>query len=419
MGRYAEVESILSDYSGLDIQSVGRQVFETATESRLSQTSPGSYADYLRKLEAGEDELSRLLDLLVVPETWFFRDSGAFAFLASFLRNEWSRRTDRRVLNVLSAPCSTGEEPYSIAVTLLEAGLDPSQFRIHASDICSKAIAAAKAGHYRRASFRRPLTAAQSRFFSREEERATVCESVRSVVTFRQGNMVDPNFIAGSEAAYDIVFCKNLMIYLGDSGRAKVLANLNRLLKERGLLFVGHSEVPLFQKAGYTPVSSARAFGLTKTTDRPEMPPPRPRSRMPRLTIRENAAGPGMSRAVEKQAESRAEAAAETATMQPLLATARNLADRGDLQEAARLCRSLIGADSMDVGAYYLAGLIEQSLDRLAPAEDLFLKAIYLDPDHYETLVQLCLLSEKRGDSAKAGQYRKRIQRLDAGGKRG
>jgi len=417
MGRYPEVEAFLTDYSGLDIQSIGRQAFERATESRLGQASHGSYNDYLAVLRLEEAERTRLLDLIVVPETWFFRDTGTFAYLTAFLKTEWGARADRKILRILCAPCATGEEPYSIAMTLLETGLDPSQFRIHAADISPRALAAAKAAHYRPASFRTPLTAVQARFFDRGDEWSTVCESVQGLVGFSQGNLVDPNFMTGSEETFDVIFCKNLMIYLAAAGRAKVIANLGRLLKESGLLFVGHSEVALFQKAGYTPVSPARAFGLTKARRLPEAAPRQSRRGTPSTRTREGSAPRNRPAVVERV--SRWREPVQIKTVESLLAKARSLADRGDLQEAASLCRSLIGANSMDVGAYYLAGLIEQSQNRLDTAEELFLKAIYLDPDHYDTLVQLCLLSEKKGKSAMARQYRKRLQRLEANGKRG
>ncbi len=427
MERYPEVETVLNDYSGLDAQSIGRQIVERAIESRISQASQGSYTRYLKRLKVEAEELAQLLELLVIPETWFFRDSGTFAFLNAFVKSEWRARADRGVLHVLSAPCSTGEEPYSIAMTLLNAGLNPSQFRIHASDISQKALSAAEAARYANGSFRSPLTAVQTRFFERGKERSTVCESVRSLVHFSQGNLVDPRFMAGSETRFDIIFCKNLMIYLGQTGRAKVIATLNRLLQESGLLFVGHSEVALFHKAGYTPVSSAKAFGLTKARKLAETPPVKPRRRMSHIGTGENgghpharaSSYPGRSLRVVRPVPDLEEKGSKVNPGEPLLETARGLADRGELQEAAGLCRSLIRANPMDVGAYYLAGLIEQSLDRLGPAEDFFLKAIYLDPDHYDTLVQLCLLSQKKGDSAKAGQYRKRLRRLDAEAKRG
>jgi chemotaxis protein methyltransferase WspC len=421
MGRYPEVESVLDDYSGLDVQSIGRQIFERAAELRLNQASEGSYTCYLKRLKAEAEEVAQLLDLLLVPETWFFRDAGTFAFLTALVKSEWCARPDRGALQVLSVPCSTGEEPYSIAITLLDAGLNPSQFRIHALDISSKALSAAKEGRYTNASLRNPLTAVQARFFERGEEQSTVGEQVRSLVSFSQGNLVDPNFMGGSEKRFDFIFCKNLLIYLSQAGRARVMANLDRLLKENGFLFVGHSEVALFHKAGYAPVSSARAFGLTRP-HRAEARPIQVHRRVARVRSGHDGHGdnrPPSTRPTLVSHVTDGKDAVHVKSAVSVLETAQALADRGDLQEAANLCRSLIGENSMDVGAYYLAGLIEQSLDRLAPAEEFFLKAIYLDPDHYDTLVQLCLLSEKKGDLAKAGQYRKRLRRLEAGAKEG
>jgi chemotaxis protein methyltransferase WspC len=417
MGRYPEVEALLDHYSGLDVQSVGRRTFERATESRFNQACDGSYEVYLRQLKSDEAELERLLELLLVPETWFFRDDGTFNFLSAFVKGEWRKKNDRAVLQILSAPCSTGEEPYSIAIKLLESGLTPSQFRIQAADISSRALAIAQAGLYPNASFRSRLTPRQTQFFESSEDRTAVCESVRSSVTFIQGNLVDPNFMAGSARTFDVIFCKNLMIYLGQAGRARVMANLRRLLKEGGLLFVGHSEVALFHKAGYAPVSSAKAFGLTNVKKPADPAAADHRRRTARARLGDNHR-PTTSAAHLHPVETLERPSPRIPTPSRL-ETARNLADRGDLEEAARLCRSLISEDSMHVDAYYLAGLIEQSQDRLAQAEDLFSKAIYLDPEHYETLVQLCLLAQKRGDSAKAAQYRRRMRRLDGAAQRG
>jgi len=99
------------------------------------------------------------------------------------------------------------------------------------------------------------------------------------------------------------------------------------------------------------------------------------------------------------------------ATEKPVDA-ARRLADRGELTEAARVCAGLIKSNSLDPNVYYLAGLIEQASNRLDSAEDLLSKAIYLDPTHYESLVQLTLLSEQKGQETKAAQYRDRLRRL-------
>ena len=99
-------------------------------------------------------ELQELIDTVAVPETWFFRDRGAFIALARIALDAMVRRGPTDVLRILSVPCSTGEEPYSIAMSLLDAGLSPQRFQVEAIDISHRAIERARAGVYRRNSFR-------------------------------------------------------------------------------------------------------------------------------------------------------------------------------------------------------------------------------------------------------------------------
>ncbi|RPI28580.1 MAG: protein-glutamate O-methyltransferase CheR [Acidobacteria bacterium] len=400
MSLYPEIEKILSESLGWDLEAIGRRNVERFVQSRLQGIPSTSYSTYVDRLLVDTAELARLVDALAVPETWFFRDKEAFACLGRSLR---PRTTYFRVL---SAPCSTGEEPVSIAITLLEAGLPVESFQIDAVDVSTAALSVARKGCYRQSAFRHKLTELQARYFERSHDGFRVASSVLRTMRFIEGNLANPETLQISDG-YDVIFCKNLIIYLNDAARVKLVASLDRLLKPDGILFVGHSEVPLLQKHGYTPLAFARAFALTRAgraVQRPTMEgskPRRPRLVGPKAVPRPAPSAPPPTSHQVRQSE------------ESLIDQAQRLADQGALDQAAEVCRRLIDGTAPDYRIYYLAGLVEQASNRLDAAEELFSKAIYLAPDHGESLVQMSLLLERKGDGRRAAQYRERFRRLE------
>jgi chemotaxis protein methyltransferase WspC len=403
MTRFAEIEAIITECIGLDTESIGTRAFDRAVELCLGR-DPNAYAEFIGGLRAGGSQLDDLIDRLVIPETWFFRDQQAFELLRQRVLDGWIARLGGPPLRILSAPCSTGEEAYSVAISLLDAGLTAPRFRLEALDISRKALATAREARYGRRAFRR-LSERYAPFFRQEGDDFRVRPEVAESVTFLHGNLLAPA-APGAGAPYHVVFCKNLTIYLTSAARDALVANLKRMLHPEGLLFVGHSEVPLFLRSGFVPVPFARSFALCRQGLAEA--PVRQQARRARLGSR-----PRSGRApVTGRAEAPRAAQASPEPAEPSIEAARRLADRGELGEAARLCSSLMKPNCLDPNVYYLAGLIEQASNRLDAAEDLLAKAVYLDPKHYESLVQLALLSEQKGQGRKAAQYRERLRRL-------
>lgn len=409
MGRFPEVEAIISELIGLDIESIGARAFDRAVEKHFDLDPDQRYAAFLVALRTGGPRLDDLIDKLVVPETWFFRDQQAFELLRQTMLDGWVDRLGGKQLRALSAPCSTGEEAYSIAISLWEAGLTSLRFRLDAWDISSQALSVARAALYGPRSFRRRLPERYQRFFLKEGGLMRVAPEVASAVSFSRRNLLRPDAYPEG-LPYHVIFCKNLTIYLTAQARKALVINVKRLLHPEGLLFVGHSEAPLFLRSGFDAVQFARSFALfPKGATPPLARDAQPRRRTRPAPHRTRPTRPSALRtnfipvAVEETRSEPAEAPVETA---------RRLADRGELAEAARVCASLIKANSLDPNVYYLAGLIEQASNRLDSAEDLLSKAVYLDPTHYESLVQLSLLSERKGQERKAAQYRQRLRRL-------
>lgn len=426
----AAVEKRFTDTLGLNAAAIGRAGIERIVRTGMKRSGVGDAEAYLEQLSNSPEEFERCLEDLVVPETWFFRDTEPFILLKQHLCEKWFPSHPNETVRILSIPCSTGEEPYSIAMTLLTAGIPPRQFHLDAADISRRALAAAGRAVYGKGAFRQPLTAAQEAFFTGPPGERRVAEAVVRTVHFYRENLVDPRFFAAQEP-YPIIFCRNILIYLTDEARRRVLDHIGRLLAPDGLLFTGHAEMGILLQQGFTAVRHARAFACTRTamgdtpsgdrfqisprcdktgTDLKSVPamvtppgPPAARSGSPgdRFQIR-----PHHTREELPQTP-----APQIVEIEALHAEALALADRGLFDEAEALCRKYLREQHPHADGYCLLGLIHEAARQSGEAEECYLKALYLDPDHYETLIQLSLLYRQQGDGRKAVLYR---QRADA-----
>ncbi len=260
----AALAKLIVERSGLNLDEiVCRNIARTAAAA-MERAGLGSLDAYLERLRTSAAEWTTMIEALVVPETWFFRDHEPFLFLKEHVRRKWLLAPPQHRLRILSVPCSTGEEPYSIAITLLQAGLTPDRFHIDAVDISQHAIAAAQQAIYSDRSFREQAAHEASCYFLRQAAGWVLDKLIVQLVDFRTANLVDPGFL-DRQPPYHLIFCRNMIIYLTASARNFVLKNLARLLGPQGILIVGHSELTFFQRAGYSPISHARSFACQRT----------------------------------------------------------------------------------------------------------------------------------------------------------
>lgn len=182
-----------------------------------------------------------MIEAVIVPETWFFRYPESFATLARLAVKRLAEIKHLRALRILSLPCSTGEEPYSIAMALLDAGLGAHQFKVDGMDVSPLSVARAKEARYGRNSFRGADLGFRERHFDAEDEGYRLSERVREQVRLQVGNLLDPALLA-NEAPYDFVFCRNLLIYFDQPTQQQVFEVLKRLTHQDGVLFIGPAE---------------------------------------------------------------------------------------------------------------------------------------------------------------------------------
>lgn len=397
---------MLRQATGLDLSE---QTVERALRERIAKCGAGDADQYAASMAPAE--LAALIELVVVPESWMFRDAEAFGAATACVRRRLAERPER-VVRILSLPCAGGEEPYSMAMALADAGVAPAAFRIDGVDLSTVALERAAAGRYTRNAFRGGDLAFRARHFSRDGDEYQISDALRAQVSFAQGNLLAFDGVAGA-GRYDVVFCRNLLIYFDEATSAAAIAVLRALLADDGTLFAGYAEVPAFCRHGFVPLRLAGAFALQKAPAKADPPAPR---RTPAARARAPAAVPAPSPAPAPARAKRPPkpAAARVPTAGDLLAQARRLADQGDYPAAAAACDALLATEPDSADAYFILGMISECAQQRAAAADHWRRCVYLQPDHYDALCHLALLAEQAGDAPQAAVLRQRAARIHA-----
>lgn len=398
---------------GLDPRSLGPMGVQRAVERRLGSAGLASASEYDARLDASPDELQALIEEVVVAESWFFRHPHAFELLKRDAVRVLAS-SPGRTYRVASMPCAGGEEPYSIAIALLEAGLRPDQFAIEGADISARALQRARPGIYGGRQLR-PVSPLQLQsFFQPRGELFEVAPEVRRSVTLVQANVLDGArlpFIGH----YDAIFCRNLLIYLEPGARRALIETLERLLEAGGLLFVGHAEGLPELDAGFGRCADHGTFAYRRRI-RPAaaLPPPQLRpSSPPRAATSKRA--PRTPRPATRAALRSAQAE-PTIAPPDLLDEASSLANERRFDEAIALCERQIRTKGPSAVGYYALGMILQAAGDPRRAEQALERSVYLDGKHEDALLALALLARRRGDEATARRYQQRAAR--AGGAR-
>jgi chemotaxis protein methyltransferase WspC len=402
------IHAFLFDRLGLDADSIGISMIANAIETRMSARGVTGRESYAQIIASDDDECAQLTELLVVPETWFFRDNEPFEFLKRHARECIA---SGRTIRILSIPCSTGEEPYSIAIALREAGIARSSFHIDAYDISEKALAQARKGVYSAPSFREPLTASQARFFSGDIEAMRVADSLRDNISFEKANIIDPHF--NPSGTYDAIFCRNLIIYLNDGARRKITDLVCRLLSPTGVLLTGHAEIMFFIERGFEAVEHQRSFACRRRTESNRKQP------VHMITANHTGRRRAVPAAIpaphahharakhDDQAVRLAEPAAVDTLHEIML-----MANSGAYEDALRVCMEHLRRHSDSDAGWCLRGTIEEGLHLTEDALESYGKALYLNPDNEEALAHVSLIYEQRGNIARARALRARAERI-------
>jgi chemotaxis protein methyltransferase WspC len=389
---------LLRQRLGLNPESLGPALIPDAAARRMEALGLTDLAAYVALAESSAAEFQALAEEIVVGETWFFRGGTLCADLAR--RMHELTRAAGRPARILSVPCSTGEEPYSLALALLERGT--RAWSIDAVDVSADKLANAEAGLYGELSFRQSAPELRSRYFRPEGTAWRLQPEVRALVHFQAGNLVDPLFLAG-EAPYDLILCRNLFIYLHPAARQQALAHFDRLLAPTGILCLGHAEALELGEQRFARLDLAAPYLYQRRTSPPKQPPPAPQRRP--QPVAPPVPTPSAVVAPRVRPATRGE--------EPLVEVRRR-ADAGELTLALELGTAALARGGPSADIYSLLGVIRQARHEAEEARRCFERALYLEPDHEEALSHLVLLCRASGDSAAAGRLEARLRRVAA-----
>lgn len=415
----AQIEALLKQKMGLDGASIGSSAVARSVQRRVAVCGRKSEKDYWKVLRSSETELQELIEAVVVPETWFFRDPATYETLANVVAPPWLDQNSRGVFRVLSIPCSTGEEPYSMAMALLDAGVLADRFKIDAVDISNRALATARDGVYRKNSFRGKDLAYRDRHFTPTHSGWKLNDSVRGQVEFCSGNVLESGFTPDGRL-YDAVFCRNLLIYFDRPTQERAIASIQETMDPNGWFFIGPSETGLMlsSKFTYARVPLAFAFRLLDTVPVQAQPrweaPPRIRHPRPAAPVAVKPTVKPFSSYTSKMpttvpAPVKVKPKRE---MEDGIERALQLADRGLLSEAMVICEEQVAATGPTAQACYVMGLVRDAEGGQTDAVSFYRKAIYLDPRHQAAMRQLGSLLDSMGNKSEARVINGRAERL-------
>lgn len=422
---------LLIRHSGLHFERRNIKMLERGLDSRMTALRIASYHDYYQYLKLNmerRNELQKLLQFLTVGETFFFRYQGHFEALAKNTLAGLLQYPAKKSLRIWSAGCSTGEEPYSIAMALMEAVPDwkKRDIRIFATDINNRSLKRAKEGVFSTWKMRVTPPSYQEKYFTAIGESYLVNEEVKSLVDFFHCNL---QTLTTPGQFFDIIFCRNVLIYFTSATTKMVVEMFANSLNPGGYLYLGHSETLVNVSSKFDRYSQAGSFYYRKKTAAVATPAEgvTPRD-LPPAGAGEKSAALQLPAAVllcskpvetispdhlfmkgldllhqERYSEA-AEVMGEVMKLQPyhigaILADGQIRLAQGKKEAALECCNRALALNDLLPGGYFLRGLVCEVDDRVDAAMEEYRKAVLLKIDFIMPHYQLGKLYFRAGDT--------------------
>ncbi|MGD8432707.1 MAG: CheR family methyltransferase [Syntrophobacterales bacterium] len=412
--EFKSFRDLIAERAGIYFEPGKQDLLRTNLLQRMEDCGLSSFADYFQLLSspAGTKEFDHLLNLIIIPETYFFRDQAQFRALEhSIIPEILKNKTDSgSSLRIWSAGCSTGEEPYTIALIVAagKAKLKYPPVHILATDVSNAALEAARRGIYGARSVRDVPKEYLNLYFTEKKGKYFLDESIKQMVEFSYFNLVTKPYPLIEMSGWDIIFCRNVTIYFQHESTKKVIHNFYQSLRPGGYLFAGYSESLRYLSDEFTTVQVGGTFVYKKEPwdKRPEKKARRAR----RKRSRQRTPASGRSRRLEAlpnrevdeiqqicarakellemgKPEQAGELLAphvekETASERVLLLQAEIFLNQGNLEKAAQLCQRIISCEPLSVAGYYLLGVVYRTWEKERKAIQEFKRVLYLKSEH-------------------------------------
>jgi len=333
-------------------------------------------------------------------ETYFFRDRGQFDLLHQYLLPELiERQSPSKTLRLWSAGCASGEEAYSLAilVDMLLPKRDEWSIRIIGNDVSSIALAKAKQARYGKWSFREMPVELQQHYFSRTDDEWILDERIRTMVSFCSIDLITTPFPNEKLRDFDLILCRNVFIYFEPETMAAVANKFAAALKQNGYLMTAHAELSGVQIPGiqsklfpasvvYQRVNKILTVPLPATVEIPHA------TTSPTASLHPLSAPNSVS--------------LTKPNIMTLLTTARSFADRGEYDQAERICHQALSIDPLTAPPYFLLAQVAQLRGDFPHATKMLEKTLYLEPYNAGAILELAALHERANDQTKAHNLR-------------
>lgn len=245
---FKRLGSFIQEYYGIRMPDSKKTMLEARLQKRLRSLGFSSYNQYTEFLFSGKDssdEVPHLLNVVTTNTTHFFREPRHFEFLTEEILPEWRSKNPNGVFRIWSAGCSTGEEPYTLAIVLSEYREQDSRlkFRISATDISTRVLQHSMRAVYPEEKLQSVTRNIVRKYFLRSKDRkkqlVRVAPELRQLIDFGRLNFMEPFTL---DEKQDVIFCRNVLIYFERPVQESILYKLSENLKKGGVLFIGHSE---------------------------------------------------------------------------------------------------------------------------------------------------------------------------------
>jgi chemotaxis protein methyltransferase CheR len=380
------------------------------------------FIQWLLSAPLNKEQTDILAAHLTISETYFWREPQVFTALTDFILPELikSKKKRERSIRIWSAGCSTGEEPYSIAIALKKTiqKIEDWNITILATDINPKALEKAVAGIYGAWSFRNSPAWLKSTWFHNKEDRQyEIIPEIKKMVTFSCLSLVEMSAI-GNAGTMDIIFCRNVLMYFTKEWVTKLSQNLFNSLSEDGWFVVSSSELSSWVFPQFTPVNFPGAVlyrkgknGSAYSCDIPSDEIPEPlfdtafltTEVSPKMVVNE------VEKVVAKVVAKEDIVKTPDESYTDKVFAIRLLANLGHLAEALSLCNEAIASEKLAPGLYFLRASILQELDKSSEAIASLKQAIYIDPDYIMGHFTLGNLYNRQGNSRNAKRHFKNV----------
>ena len=269
--QFSTLRKIVYDRSGIYFQDSKKYVLESRLSRRLEELDFDNFDQYLMFLTAGPyqtDEFQEMFNRITINETSFFRNEPQLeVFEKNILPKLFEARSSTKRLRVWSSACSTGEEPYTLAIQIhrsLGVRLPDWHVEILGTDISEKALITAQSGRYASYSIRTMNPLILQRYFKEEEKFYQLDPTIMSMVRFELLNLKDSQ-AAKRFGTWDVIFCRNVMIYFDDEMKAHCVNMFHNQLADDGTLFIGHSESLRNIQVAFEALPIPQAFAYQKS----------------------------------------------------------------------------------------------------------------------------------------------------------